>query len=263
MHQCINTMRTERTPLKLWMEEGRVEAGLDEAGRGCLAGPVYAAAVIWSAPGSASGEADESLPIRQMMSLVRDSKTLSDKQRVTASAFVRSEAWAWGVGVASVEEIEQTNILKATMLAMRRALDAMIVGNGDSGGSCRGTDATDTPPIPEHILVDGERFTGYQVPVGPTDFVTHSCVVDGDKTYTSIAAASILAKTRRDNHVKNEMHPLHPEYGWDKNKGYGTKDHLTAIQAHGASREHRMKFLSGEGAAGDAMKKYSTRIGHL
>ena len=102
------------------------------------------------------------------------------------------------------------------------------------------------------LLVDGERFAGYLPPIGETDFVPHSCVVDGDKTYLSIAAASILAKTIRDAHMANVLHPRHPEYGWIKNKGYGTKAHLEAIQAHGASDAHRMKFLSGDGAAGKA-----------
>ena len=251
----MNTKRTKRTPLELSMQHGRIEAGVDEAGRGCLAGPVYAAAVIWSAPGTVSVSESEH-PEHPEMSLVRDSKTLTENQRKIASALVRSEAWAWGVGVASVQEIEHDNILKATMLAMRRALDSMISGTGDSGGRCRSSATATVAPIPEHILVDGERFNGYQLPVGPTEFVTHSCVVDGDKTYVSIAAASILAKTRRDDHVKTVMHPAHPEYGWAKNKGYGTKDHLTAIQAHGACTEHRMKFLSGEGAAGNALRNH-------
>lgn len=236
------------------MDPGRIEAGVDEAGRGCLAGPVYAAAVIWSAP-----EDERELPVDKMR-LVRDSKTLSVKQRGVARAFVESEAWAWGIGVASVEEIEAENILKATMLAMRRALDAMIHGNQGnpqtSGGRCRRVPPIpDHFPIPDHLLIDGERFNGYllQKEGESPDFIPHSCVVDGDKTYVSIAAASILAKTTRDAHMTDVLHARHPEYRWDKNKGYGTKMHLEAIEMHGASDAHRVKFLSGEGAAGKAL----------
>ena len=230
------------------MAPGRTEAGVDEAGRGCLAGPVFAAAVIW----------DEAIEVRMRdldkMRLVRDSKTLSAKQRDVARAFVESEAWAWGVGVASVEEIESMNILKATMLAMRRALDAMVLGSELSGGRCR---VESSVMVPDHLLIDGERFDGYMIPTGSPDFVPHSCVIDGDKTYVSIAAASILAKTARDAHM-NVLHSRHPEYDWKKNKGYGTKAHLEAIKTHGACPSHRMKFLSGEGAAGQAFRARSS-----
>ena len=142
-------------PLKWHMVPGRIEAGVDEAGRGCLAGPVYAAAVVWCGPDEDEATRKVEMPAETML-LVRDSKTLSPKQREVAKAFVENEAWAWGVGVASVEEIERENILKATMLAMRRALDAMVRGQASSesqafsGGRCR----KERNVIPDHRSVN-------------------------------------------------------------------------------------------------------------
>lgn len=183
-----------------------IEAGCDEAGRGCLAGAVYAAAVI--------------LPADFQNELLNDSKQLTERQRYQLRAVIEREAIAWAVGVVTPQEIDEINILNASFLAMHRAIDQLKVR-------------------PEHLLIDGNRFKKYgQLP--------HTTVVKGDGKYLSIAAASILAKTYRDDYM-NALHQQHPFYDWDKNKGYPTKKHRAAIREHGTTPYHRMTFnLLGE-----------------
>ena len=187
--------------------EGLVEAGCDEAGRGCLAGSVYAAAVI--------------LPPDYENELLNDSKKLSAKKRYTLRAEIERDAVAWAVGVVTPEEIDKINILNASFLAMHRALDQLKVR-------------------PEAIIVDGNRFKPYQ----ELPFTT---IVKGDGKYLSIAAASILAKTYRDDY----MHALakeYPQYDWQSNMGYPTKKHRKAISEHGVTPYHRKSFnLLGDG----------------
>ncbi|MEO1438085.1 MAG: ribonuclease HII [Bacteroidota bacterium] len=180
---------------------GVLEAGCDEAGRGCLAGPVYAAAVI--------------LPADFQHSLLNDSKKLSEKQREVLRPIIESEAIAWAVASCSHEEIDEINILNASFLAMHRALDQLR-------------------PKAEQILVDGNRFKPY----GELPF---HCMVKGDGRFLSIAAASVLAKTYRDDHMA-QLHDKYPVYAWDSNKGYPTKAHRQAIQMHGATPIHRRSF---------------------
>ncbi len=189
------------------LKPGRVEAGCDEAGRGCLAGAVYAAAVI--------------LPADYQNELLNDSKRLTEKQRYALREVIEREAVAWAVGVVSPEEIDEINILKASFLAMHRAIAQLSV-------------------CPEHLLIDGNRFTPYpQIP--------HTTVVKGDAKFLSVAAASILAKTYRDDYM-NRLHEEFPYYDWDKNKGYPTKKHRLAIKEHGTTPYHRMTFnLLGDG----------------
>lgn len=194
-------MKKEHTPLKLFMEPGVMEAGCDEAGRGCLAGPVYAAAVI--------------LPADFHNELLNDSKQLTEKQRYQLRPVIEKEAVAWAVGVVSAEEIDKINILNASILAMHRALDQLKVRPG-------------------HVIVDGNRFKPYGK-------VPYKTVVKGDATYMSIAAASVLAKTYRDDYM-NEQDAVYPAYQWKKNKGYPTKAHRAAIEEFGPSPIHRMSF---------------------
>lgn len=217
----------------MWsLEPDRIEAGIDEAGRGCLSGPVYAAAVVWPKEDSDAGIRLKADP---RIKLVRDSKTLSVAQRAKARAFVEAEAIAWGIGVAEANEIDATNILHASMLAMRRALDALMRSNKSTI---------------DYLLVDGDRFHGYASPANDDhDLVPFACIVDGDDKFLPIAAASILAKTHRDEHVVQVLHPRFPGYGWDKNKGYGTADHIQAIRRLGPSPEHRLTFRLGGNAS--------------
>ena len=178
-----------------------LEAGLDEAGRGCLAGPVFAAAVI--------------LPPDFSPRFLNDSKQLTARRREALRPGICAEAIAWAVGQASVEEIERLNIAQASYLAMHRAVAAL-------------------PVVPTHLLVDGNRFR-------PLAGFSHTCVIGGDGLYRNIAAASILAKTFRDEH----MHALaaeFPEYGWAQNAGYPTQQHRAAIRAQGPCPHHRMGF---------------------
>ena len=179
----------------------RLEAGCDEAGRGCLAGPVVAAAVI--------------LPEGFRNELLNDSKQLTEKQREELRPLIEREATAWAVALVDNEEIDRVNILKASILAMHRALDALEVR-------------------PEYILVDGNRF----LPYGETPY---ACIVKGDGKYMSIAAASVLAKTHRDEYMR-QLDKKYPAYHWAKNKGYPTHDHREAIAAHGISPLHRRTF---------------------
>ena len=187
--------------------EGLVEVGCDEAGRGCLAGSVYAAAVI--------------LPPDYENELLNDSKKLSAKKRYTLRAEIEREAVAWAVGVVTPEEIDKINILNASFLAMHRALDQLKVR-------------------PEAIIVDGNRFKPYQ----ELPFTT---IVKGDGKYLSIAAASILAKTYRDDYMQ-ALAKEYPQYDWQSNMGYPTKKHRKAISEHGVTPYHRKSFnLLGDG----------------
>ena len=183
------------------MQEGRIEAGCDEAGRGCLAGAVYAAAVI--------------LPPNYQHPLLNDSKQLSEKQRYALRTEIERDAIAWAVGIVSPQEIDSINILNASFLAMHRAIEQL------------GT-------TPQHILIDGNRFKPYKD-------IPHTCVVKGDGKYMAIAAASILAKTYRDDYMM-QLHKQHPQYDWDSNKGYPTQAHRQAIELHGTTPHHRMSF---------------------
>ena len=180
---------------------GCVEAGCDEAGRGCLAGAVYAAAVI--------------LPPDFRNEVLNDSKQLTEKQRYDLRPVIEKEAVAWAVGIVSPEEIDRINILKASFLAMHRAIDALAVR-------------------PEALLIDGNRFTPYAG-------IPHSCEVKGDGRFLSIAAASVLAKTYRDDYMLR-LHEEYPQYGWNENKGYTTRAHRDAIRQYGATPYHRQTF---------------------
>jgi len=178
-----------------------IEAGCDEAGRGCLAGPVFAAAVVF--------------PFSFRHELLNDSKVLTANQRYTLRNIIEENASAYAVASASAEEIDQINILNASYLAMHRALDALKIKA-------------------EYILVDGNRFKCYQN-------VPHQCIIKGDGKYLSIAAASILAKTYRDDYMV-AIAQEHPEYDWLNNKGYPTKKHRDAVLKYGLSPHHRKTF---------------------
>lgn len=184
-----------------YLNEDLIEAGCDEAGRGCLAGAVYAAAVI--------------LPKDFKNELLNDSKQLTEKRRYALREVIENEALAWAVGVVSPLEIDKINILNASFLAMHRALDQLTLS-------------------PQHLLIDGNRFKSYKT-------VPHTTVVKGDGKYLSIAAASVLAKTYRDDYM-NSLHEEFPYYDWDHNKGYPTKKHRNAIALHGHSPYHRLTF---------------------
>lgn len=187
--------------LKLCYQEAIVEAGCDEAGRGCLAGPVCAASVI--------------LPTGFAHPLLNDSKQLSEQDRNTLRKIIETEAVAWAVHMCTHQEIDEINILKASFKAMHTTIDNLTVK-------------------PELLLIDGNRFPAY---LG----IPHQCIVKGDATYMSIAAASVLAKTHRDEYMMT-LHEQHPQYGWDKNKGYGTIYHRKQLMKHGASPYHRKTF---------------------
>ncbi|MDR0743729.1 MAG: ribonuclease HII [Tannerella sp.] len=184
-----------------YLKKGRIEAGCDEAGRGCLAGAVYAAAVI--------------LPEDFHNEMLNDSKQLTGKQRDTLRPLIENEAVAWAVGIATPEEIDRINILKASFLAMHRAIEQLKVKPG-------------------HLLIDGNRFTPYPD-------IAHTTVVKGDGKFLSIAAASVLAKTHRDEYM-NQLNTEYPDYLWCENKGYPTKAHRDAIRLHGSTPYHRKSF---------------------
>lgn len=193
--------------LKSHYYEGLVEAGCDEAGRGCLAGSVYAAAVI--------------LPHDYHNDLLNDSKQLTEKRRYQLREIVQRDAVAWAVGIVTPEEIDRINILNASILAMHRALDQLAVR-------------------PEIVIVDGNRFKKYQD-------LPHTTIVKGDGKYLSIAAASILAKTYRDDYM-NRLAETYPQYDWQSNKGYPTRKHREAIRQYGTTPYHRMSYnLLGDG----------------
>ncbi len=178
-----------------------IEAGCDEAGRGCFAGPVFAAAVI--------------LPKKFRHPVLNDSKQLSAAQRYELRKVIEDKAIAHAVAMTDHEEIDRINILQASFKAMHAALDRL-------------------PVLPELLLIDGNRFTPYKE-------VQHHCIVEGDGLYMSIAAASILAKTYRDDYMLR-LHEEHPQYNWKQNKGYGTKEHRAAIAAYGLCKYHRRSF---------------------
>lgn len=193
--------------LKSHFYKGLIEAGCDEAGRGCLAGSVFAAAVI--------------LPAGYDNAALNDSKKLTERRRYELREQIMADAEAWAVGEVTPEEIDRINILKASFLAMHRALDLLKVR-------------------PEAVIVDGNRFVPYRD-------LPYTTVVKGDGKYQAIAAASILAKTFRDDYMKS-LHREYPCYGWDGNKGYPTAEHRRAIREHGVSPYHRMSYnLLGNG----------------
>lgn len=193
--------------LPLFNDKGLVEAGCDEAGRGCLAGSVYAAAVIF--------------PPDYENHDLNDSKQLTAKRRYALREQIERDALAWAVGVVTPEEIDKINILNASILAMHRALDQLKIR-------------------PEFVIVDGNKFKPYGK-------VPHTTVVKGDGKYLSIAAASILAKTYRDDYM-HVLHQEYPYYGWDHNAGYPTKEHRAGIVSHGLTPYHRKSFnLLGDG----------------
>lgn len=188
--------------LKRTFQNKLIEAGIDEAGRGCLAGPVFAAAVI--------------LPKNFKNKILNDSKQLNEKQRMELRMVIEKEAVAYSVAQINETEIDKINILKASIKAMHLALDGLQI-------------------VPQLLVIDGNRFYPYKQ-------IKHQCIIKGDGLYMNIAAASILAKTYRDDFMQ-EAHLQYPQYGWDKNKGYGTHIHVEAIKQFGYSPLHRKTFV--------------------
>ncbi len=187
--------------LKSYLVRGRLEAGCDEAGRGCLAGPVFAAAVI--------------LPERFRCPRLNDSKQVSAEERERMRALIEKNAIAWAVARIEAKVIDRINILRASIQAMHNALRMLQTR-------------------PEFILVDGNRFYPYED-------LQHACIISGDARFRAIAAASILAKTHRDEYM-HYLHQYFPDYGWDQNKGYPTEYHRNSILLHGLTPEHRRSF---------------------
>ncbi len=187
--------------LQEYLHKDKIEAGCDEAGRGCLAGPVVAAAVI--------------LPKGFNHPLLNDSKQLTEKQRQKLRPIIESEAVSWSVSVVDNNEVDEINVLNASITGMQRAVGNLKV-------------------TPEHLLIDGNRFKPY-------NDIPHTCIVKGDAKFMSIAAASVLAKTHRDEIMEN-LSEQYPGYDWQKNKGYPTKAHRAAIQKLGATPLHRQTF---------------------
>ena len=188
-------------PLKAYLDEKLMEAGCDEAGRGCLAGPVFAAAVI--------------LPKDFYHPLLNDSKQVTEANRYELREAIEKEAVSYAVGEVSCKEIDEINILNASFLAMHRAIEKLS-------------------QRPELLLIDGNRFKQYHD-------IPHKCIIKGDAKFASIAAASVLAKTYRDDYMK-QLHQKEPRYGWLKNKGYGTESHREAIEKYGITEHHRQSF---------------------
>ena len=186
--------------LKAFHTPGVIEAGCDEAGRGCLAGPVFAAAVV--------------LPPDFENELRNDSKQLTERQRYRLREVIESQAVAWAVAECSPQEIDKMNILRCSILAMQRAVERLAVR-------------------PEHLIIDGNRWYPYTIPA--------DTVVKGDATFMSIAAASVLAKTYRDDRMR-QLAQEYPQYGWDRNMGYPAKEHREAIRQFGPTPHHRMTF---------------------
>lgn len=198
----LSTSPTQHSDmLRPYFSEHEIEAGCDEAGRGCLAGPVFAAAVIW--------------PPGLEHPLLNDSKQLSERQRHEARTLIEAEALAWAVGEVSAREIDEINILQASFLAMHRAIDQLALR-------------------PSALLIDGNRFRPYAG-------IPHRCIVKGDALYLSIAAASVLAKTYRDEYMLR-IDASYPHYQWQRNKGYPSAAHRAAIAEHGACEHHRVSF---------------------
>lgn len=187
--------------LEICHSKGVFEAGCDEAGRGCLAGPVVASAVI--------------LPDDFSNDLLNDSKQLTDKQRYSLRPIIEEHAIAWAIGIVDNHEIDDINILNASFLAMHRAIEDLKIQ-------------------PQHLLIDGNRFKPYPA-------IPHVCMIKGDARFMNIAAASILAKTYRDD-LMEKLHEEFPFYGWKKNKGYPTVEHRNGIRNHGTTPYHRMTF---------------------
>ncbi|MBN2778792.1 MAG: ribonuclease HII [Bacteroidales bacterium] len=187
--------------LKNEFDKNLIEAGCDEAGRGCLAGPVYAAAVI--------------LPKSYKNDILNDSKQLNEKTRYQLREQIEKDAIAYAVGIVDNLEIDKINILNASFLAMHRAIESLNI-------------------VPELLLIDGNRFKPYKN-------IQHKCIIKGDSIYMSIAAASILAKTYRDDYMQ-QIHTKYPQYNWDKNKGYPTKAHRDALQENGTCEYHRLSY---------------------
>ena len=185
-----------------YCKKNLIEAGCDEAGRGCLSGPVVAGAVILDPNKAIKG--------------LDDSKKLTEKSRLMMRDEIMKHALDYGIGIVSNVEIDEINILNASFLAMHRAVKQL------------------NKISPEHLLIDGNRFTAFKK-------IPHSCIIKGDGIYQSIAAASILAKTKRDE-MMYEMHEKYPQYDWSKNKGYPTKNHRIALAKYGPTKEHRMSF---------------------
>ncbi len=183
-----------------------IECGCDEAGRGCLAGPVFAAAVILPS---------DAAVLAERLGRLNDSKQLTEKQRYELRPVIEEVALSWAVAQCSPAEIDEINILNASILAMHRAVAGLKV-------------------VPEHLLIDGNRFKPY-------GFIPYQTVVKGDGKYMSIAAASVLAKTYRDD-CMNALHLLYPLYGWDRNKGYPTAEHRRAVVEHGQTPHHRLTY---------------------
>lgn len=191
-----------------------MQIGVDEAGRGCLAGPVFAAAVIIKDP-----------PPSHIV--IKDSKKMTLNQRNAAREYIEENAVAWGVASIDATTIDKINILNATYKAMHKAIDNLLEKNSNLSI--------------ERIIVDGNRFKTYISPI-TDEFIPHTCIVKGDDSVMSVAAASILAKTYRDEYVINEMHTQFPMYDWKNNKAYGTAKHLQAVQTHGPCHLHRFSF---------------------
>jgi ribonuclease HII len=190
-----------KTILLQYFKKGIVEAGCDEAGRGCLAGPVVAAAVI--------------LPVNFKNDLLTDSKKLTKEQRLKLRVVIENSAVAWATEMVSNDEIDKVNILNASFLAMDRAIKKLKI-------------------VPDHLIIDGNRFRSQSG-------IPYTCIIKGDGRYFSIAAASVLAKTYRDEYME-KIHYDYPYYEWNKNKGYGTRKHRQAIASYGLTKYHRRSF---------------------
>jgi len=199
----IKKAKVKKDKLQLFLQEGRLEAGCDEAGRGCLAGPVFAAAVI--------------LPANFENEMLNDSKKLTEKQRYALRPIIEQQALAFAVGIVDNFEIDRINILNASFLAMHRAIAQLSL-------------------VPEHLLIDGNRFTAYPG-------ISHTCIIKGDGKYLPIAAASVLAKTYRDDYMV-AIHQEFPQYNWLKNKGYPTLYHRNLVREIGITPYHRKSFAN-------------------
>jgi ribonuclease HII len=197
----IEEQKGEKPLLRPFLRAARIEAGCDEAGRGCLAGAVFAAAVI--------------LPPDFWDKGLKDSKQMTEKQRFKLRETIQQHAIAWGVGTASAQEIDEINISQASFLAMHRAVENLTV-------------------LPEYLLIDGKYFN-------PFAGVPHTCIIKGDAKFTAIAAASVLAKTYRDEYIL-KLSNDYPQYHWEQNKGYPTKIHREAIARFGLTEHHRLTF---------------------
>jgi ribonuclease HII len=206
--------------LEPYHTKNSIEAGCDEAGRGCIAGPVFAAAVI--------------LPPDFYHPLLNDSKKLSHKTRESLRIIIEQEAVSFGVAKVGERDIDRINILHASILAMHKALEQL-------------------EPVPEHLLIDGNRFKSFRN-------IPHSCIIKGDGKYNAIAAASVLAKTYRDAYMET-LHEQHPQYHWNRNRGYPTVAHRSAVMQYGPTPYHRRSFrLLNAQTSIDFSEKRVTRI---